>query len=441
MIEYLIRSGLVLTILLTIYHLWLEKEKMHQFNRFYLLFSLLLGLAIPLIEITLPAANIASTPLPIKDFVLPSISSMMPVAISQEADSQYSNLPIAIYSLIAVLLLLRFAINLFLIMRTASRNPKRITREGTIVLIKEKLAPHSFLFFTFLNEDDYLNQRIEKEIITHEFAHVRQKHTADLLLLELLMIIFWFNPVFLFYKKAMQLNHEFLADEAVIESSCSISIYQQLLLQKATLRSVNLASNFNFSVTKKRFKMMKKQTSKTWRAMKIVSLIPVAVVVIISFSDRTFAQGTSANSELKNRLGNSLQLSKDEYYKGAYMRYINNSGLTISKKYEELTAEEKSYYPSPVQPTEKLMSEWKDAKRFSVYINWNKPLKPLENYKAKDFVSYYSFNSENQTTTHIELITRDFLEEIKRLGGDFNREGNRVALTPPPPVMIPAKKN
>ena len=441
MIEYLIRSGLVLTILLAIYHLWLEKEKMHWFNRFYLLSSLLLGLIIPLIKITLPGKDIINTQLPLSEFVSPNFSTMIPAEIDRVSESQNTDLITLVYGLLAAVLLARFAINLIILMRKVYESPKLDTPEGTIVLIKEKLAPHSFLFYTFLNEDDYLNQRIEQEIITHEFTHVRQRHSADLLIMELLMAIFWFNPVFIFFKKAIQLNHEFLADEAVIESSCNISTYQQLLLQKAALKSVRMASNFNFSITRKRFKMMKKQTSKTWKIVKSVSLLPVAAVLILAFSDTVFAQGTSVPAEFRMVSDNLGQLTKDEYYKGAYMRYMNNEGVTIRKKYEELTAEEKSFYPAPVQPTEALMASWNNAKMFEVLIGYEKPTQPLANYKAKDFVSFYSFKSETNGLTYVYLIKRDFLEKIKQLGGDFNREGNEIFLTPPPPVIIPPKEN
>ena len=440
MIEYIIKSGLILLILLAIYHLWLEKEKMHGFNRFYLLVSLVMGLGIPLIKITLPIKAIANAPLQLSEFV-PDMSTMVPVNINQASVLQHTDLLILIYGIVALLLLARFSLNLTFLIRSASKNPKKNTPEGTIVLIKKRLAPHSFLFFIFLNEDDYLNKRIEKEIITHEFTHVRQKHSADLLFLELLMAIFWFNPVFILYKKAIKLNHEFLADEAVIESSCSVSTYQQLLLQKATLKSVKLASNFNFSVTKKRFKMMKKETSKTWKLVKAVSLIPVAMVLIMAFSDNILAQGTSVTTELKMTVDNGAQLSKNEYYKGSFMRYINNAGVTIRKRYEELTAEERDFYPAPVQPTEQLLETWSDSQKFVVLIGYEKPVKPLSTYKATDFVSYYSLESNKDGLQYIYLISRDFLEKIKLLGGDFNREGNQVFLAPPPPVITPAKTN
>ncbi|WP_411274816.1 M56 family metallopeptidase [Daejeonella sp.] len=441
MIEYLIRSGLVLTILLAIYHLWLEKEKMQWFNRFYLMASMGLGLTIPLIKITLPGKDLVHTQLQLSEFVLPNISTMVPTEINRVAVPQHIDIITLVYGLVAAVLLARFAINLILLMSIVYKSPKRNTPEGTIVLIKEKLAPHSFLFYIFLNEVDYLDQRIEQEIITHEFTHVRQRHSADLLFMELLISIFWFNPVFIFYKKAIQLNHEFLADEAVIESSCNISIYQQLLLQKATLKSVRVASNFNFSVTKKRFKMMKKQTSKTWKMVKAVSLLPVAAVLILAFGDIVFAQGTSAATELRMVSDNIGQLTKDEYYKGAYMRFIDNAGVKIRKRYEQLTAEEKSHYPAPVQPTEALMVSWKNAQKFVVLIGYEKPREPLANYKAKDFISYYSLKSETDELTYVYLINKDFLEKIKQLGGDFNREGNDIFLAPPPPVIMPPKEN
>ncbi|MGB4399756.1 MAG: M56 family metallopeptidase [Daejeonella sp.] len=440
MIEYLIKSGLVLVTLLAIYHLWLEKEKMHQFNRYYLLFSLVIGLIIPVLKIPLNGPGISTAPMNIGELVVSGVSPTVPLELGMAAVEQSPSFLMMLYIVIASILLMRFVINLFLITRSVARNPKQDNRAGTIVLIKEKLTPHSFLFFIFLNEDDYLNNKIEKEIIEHEFAHVRQKHSVDLLFLELLMVIFWFNPVFIFFKKAIQLNHEFLADEAVIESSCSISTYQQLLLQKATLKPVQLASNFNYSVTKKRFKMMKKQTSKTKKVVKVASLLPVAALLIMAFNDNVFSQGTSTSIELNINIDKEAQLTKDEYYKGAYMRYINSAGVKIRKRYEELTREEKSLYPSPVQPTDELMAKWRDPQKFVVLIGYEKPQDPLSNYKAKDFVSYYALEEGKDSLVYIYLIKKDFLEKIKQLGGDFNREGNQVFLTPPPPVLVPTKK-
>jgi beta-lactamase regulating signal transducer with metallopeptidase domain len=69
----------------------------------------------------------------------------------------------------------------------------------------------------FINQDDYHNRKIE-ELYTHELIHVTKKHSIDILIIETLKVLFWFNPIFIFYKRAIQLNHEFLADEKVVKS-------------------------------------------------------------------------------------------------------------------------------------------------------------------------------------------------------------------------------
>lgn len=330
MTEYLIKSGLILIILLAIYHIWLEKEKMHQFNRFFLILSVVFGLTVPLIsfevfskmEVELsPVMNLASAPLIIT----------FPEVTNQVIVEDYSYWPVIIYGIVALLLLIKFVVNLLNLKLKVSRNQQKRTAEGTIVLIKEKMIPHSFLSYTFLNEEDYLNNRIEDEIIRHEFAHILQKHSADLLFIEFLKIIFWFNPAFLLYKKAIQLNHEFLADEAVVKSSNNVSAYQQILLQKVSLKTVNLASNLNYSVTKKRFKMMKKQTSRTWKMIKGLSLLPVAAILILTFSNQIFADDDSVSSGIKTNLTTSNQISKDKFYGGGFVRFKNASGELLTK--------------------------------------------------------------------------------------------------------------
>jgi len=83
------------------------------------------------------------------------------------------------------------------------------------VLLPHKTLPFIFLHFLFVEKKSFQNNSIEKEILFHELAHIREKHRWDILLVESLRVIFSFNPLFLLYKKAIQLNHEFLADVVV----------------------------------------------------------------------------------------------------------------------------------------------------------------------------------------------------------------------------------
>lgn len=438
MIQYLIKSGLILIILLAIYHIWLEKEKMHQFNRFFLILSIVFGLAVPLIsfevfskmEVELsPVMNLTSAPL----------ITTFPELTNQVIVEDYSYWPVIIYGIVALLLLLKFVVNLVKLKLKVSRNQQKRTAEGTIVLIKEKVIPHSFLSYTFLYEEDYLNNRIEDEIIRHEFAHIRQKHSADLLFIEFLKIIFWFNPVFILYKKAIQLNHEFLADEAVVKLSNNVSAYQQILLQKVSLKTVNLASNLNYSVTKKRFKMMKKQTSKTWKMIKGLSMFPVAAILILTFSNQIFADADSVSSGLNTNLTASNQISKDKYYGGGIVRFKNASGEMLTKKYEALTTEEKKLFPAPLIPTAELFKTWQDTDKFVILIGYGKIKENIRELKLGDFVAYYSLKSPVDSKTYVNLIKPDWLENYKKHGGIFSLDNEGLVLIPPPPIVMPAK--
>lgn len=431
MIEYLIRSALVLIILLSIYHVWFENEKMQQFKRFFLLLSLFFGLIIPLISLELPISTVKTSQiLPVRDSVINPLASTIPM-ISSRMSQTYNYWPIMIYGVVASLLFLKFTVNLLRLELKTRRNPQKRTPEGIIVLLKEKVIPHSFLVFTFLNEDDYLNNHIEDEIIVHEFAHIRQRHSLDLLFVELLKIIFWFNPIFIFYKKAIQLNHEFLADEAVVKYSHNVQAYQQLLLHKASLKTVYLASNLNYSVTKKRFIMMKKQTSKAWKMIKGLSLIPVAIILVFAFSDQIFAQDKTA--------GSGSQMSKEEYYTGGFVRFNNASGETLTKKYETLTVKEKKALPDPIVPTKELMGEWNDPEKYIVISGLEKINESISNLKPEDFLAYYLFKSETEKQTYVTLIKPEWLNNYKKHGGIFKITPDGLRLMLPPPIIIPAK--
>ncbi len=142
MIEYLIKSGLILIILLAIYHIWLEREKMYHFNRFFLLCSLCFGLAIPLMSLNIPPTTNAAFE------VSPLIPQLLsPLLTNQELEDQlYVPMPgqnfwiIVIYGLVAGSLFVRFIVNLIQVGLKAQRNPKEKNAKGTIVLLKEEVS-------------------------------------------------------------------------------------------------------------------------------------------------------------------------------------------------------------------------------------------------------------------------------------------------------------
>ena len=202
MMLYLIKSGVCLLVLFVVYKGWLEHEKMLQFNRIYLIVSLVFAFVSPLVSFEIP-----QTTLPVAEIgnVIPS--EMMPV-IKPALGVKVAEAPIRIipsvlwiYGVVVFILLIRFLNNLLRISQKIKHHQKIHLEETTLVLLPEALPPCTFLRYIFLNETQY-NQGLEREILTHEQTHARQLHSVDVLLVELLIIVFWFNPILYFLKKA-----------------------------------------------------------------------------------------------------------------------------------------------------------------------------------------------------------------------------------------------
>jgi len=96
--------------------------------------------------------------------------------------------------------------------------------------MNQPMAPFSFFSTIFVHDMDYEKEQIPQAVLLHELAHTRQKHSFDMIFIELLQILFWFNPLILLYKRAMRLNHEYLADAAVLQAKTDLFAYQNQLL-------------------------------------------------------------------------------------------------------------------------------------------------------------------------------------------------------------------
>jgi biopolymer transport protein ExbD len=194
-----------------------------------------------------------------------------------------------VYLLVSAGLFIRLIRIVHRIQLKAYRNEKLLLDNCEIVLLNDDSVPHTFFNQIFLNKKSYLNGEVPEEVMIHEMTHARQKHTLDILLVESLKIIFWFNPLLYLYKKAILLNHEFLADEAVLSQGISVKEYQTILLEMMLIRPANsLTSTLNYSLTKKRLQMMT-QSKSTYRSLfKILALIPlVAIVSLLPGCDST----------------------------------------------------------------------------------------------------------------------------------------------------------
>ncbi|CAM1351339.1 M56 family metallopeptidase [Tenacibaculum insulae] len=398
MITYLIKSTLCLTLFLAFYHLVLEREKMHRFNRFYLLSAVFVSFLAPLYTIYI---KVIQEPITVFTQLPDENITFTQEVVATETPINYWNYAIYFSVVISAILLVRFIKNLYAIYKKVSISDKFKHQNATIVLIADEILPHTFWNYIFINKATYESKEVEQELFTHELTHVAQKHTFDVLFVELLKVIFWFNPIFYFLKKSVQLNHEFLADTKVVTQHKNVSKYQHLLINtSAWSNEYALASNLHYLVTKKRIIMMTKQTSKAVILLKKVAVLPLVIGAFFLFAERVEAQ-ESVETIVENVPFNSVKTDDSELYKkyvhrNGFIVIKDEKGKKVKKKYNELNEEEKRRLPPPPPlnskektPSKELIESLKNSKKYALWID-GKVVKNevLNNYKASDFSNY-----------------------------------------------------
>lgn len=296
---YLLKSSAILVIFWLLYVFFLEKENMHRFKRFYLVTSVLVAFIIPLLSIT-QYIYVEST----DSFNFSN--NLIPFAINEQQgviETPFWTLESilwSVYILGVVLFSFRFIKNLFGIVKTIKTNEKQKQSSITFVLLKHLINPHTFLNFIFLNKFKFQKNEVPKEVLLHEEIHAKQRHSLDILFIELMQIVFWFQPFIWLFKCRIKLNHEFLADQAVIDAGYKPSTYQNTLLNYSSHQDYGLANAIDYSSIKKRFTVMKTQTSqqKKWTLRLLV--LPLLGLLFYSFSNHEIVEVEKSANILVN---------------------------------------------------------------------------------------------------------------------------------------------
>jgi len=330
MINYLLKSGMLLLVFYAVYKLWLENEKMFRFNRAYLLLSLVFSFVIPLQLISVkPLLGNALSVIQLDGIVIRTSNAVLTKDNSGQIIASVLNI---IYLVVALLLMVRFVMNLYSFYKKTKSNSRQFLNDTNIVLIEEPVLPHSFWKFVFINKEELETGKIPLELIAHEKAHLQQKHTLDILFIEVLQIVFWFNPLIILFKKSIKLNHEFLADESVNEQFDSVTEYQKMLLNFASHKNtICLASNLNYLITKKRLIMMTKKESRFKIMFKVLIVSLVCVLSLFVFSAETNAQKVRDKSDYDIMISKCINKSieKQPEYPGGIEEFYKLIGINF----------------------------------------------------------------------------------------------------------------
>ncbi|UPZ17096.1 M56 family metallopeptidase [Flavobacterium humidisoli] len=322
MITYLLKSGLLLAVFYAVYKLLLENERMFRFNRAYLLGSLIFSFIIPLQLFTFnPLFESGLNAIQLEGIEIRT--SRAPINENYLLEYMFAILK-RVYAIVAIVMGLRLILNVLSFFKKINRKEIRSVDGVKVILTDEAVLPHSFWNAVFVNKTEFEMGKIPSELLIHEKAHLEQKHTLDILFVAVLQTVFWFNPFLSLFRKAIKLNHEFLADEAVNKQFGEVRSYQNLLLEFASNKqTVALASNLNYLITKKRLLMMTKEKSPISMVFKVSSVTAVSVLLLIAFNSQAVAQTSfSEKNANNNRISEKTNVKQPQFPGGIEKFYM-----------------------------------------------------------------------------------------------------------------------
>jgi TonB family protein len=274
LINYLIRSSLIITLVFIVYQM-LKNDSNFIRNRIFLLGGILLSFTLPLFSF-IPSASV-----PIGGSVV-----LQPVIINADSigtvvnhNSDIFSIMMIIYACGVFFLLIRNGVQLIRLALLAKRSGIKRMKGYKLVLTRSESSPFSFFRLIFINE--HIGEKEAATILAHERVHADQRHSADVLLMEMLVVLQWFNPAVWFYRQLLREVHEYLADSSILHKGIEKAGYLQLLCAMALkVQPADITNSFCQIKLKRRLKMITKSQNSRFSGLRFIAALPVLAVFI-----------------------------------------------------------------------------------------------------------------------------------------------------------------
>lgn len=284
MMLYVIKAAITLALLYSCFFLFLSKETFHRFNRCMLVGIMLVSLVMPMFHFTTSHPTTLNEEVYIVQNYIQHDTAPIIVTAQQAQGITWIQALTWIYMAGVVLMLILTLVQATSLIRFMSSGVRHTDSQGnTVILHNNDVPPFSIFRYIVMSVKDYESSR--QYILTHEQEHIRLGHTYDLLLLQGMKTLMWFNPFIWFLSRDLKAVHEYEADQAVINQGIDAKSYQQLLVMKVVGNRLQpFTNNLNHGSLKKRIIMMYQKPSNRWLMLKALCAIPVAALTINTFA-------------------------------------------------------------------------------------------------------------------------------------------------------------
>ena len=310
------------------YWFFLRKETFYTANRWFLIVALSFAVLLPLFPLQYTILVEQDTNEPALKAISDTLKNI-PVFSSGEETSSYNfnwtQTILLVYITGAFIFLLRLLTQTFILFHLMIKYRIK-SLEGIRIVENEKYGlPFSFFNIVFINPKFHTQENLP-EILAHEKVHIRENHWFDLLFIELLTVIFWFNPFIWLFERSIKQNHEYLADKGVLAQGHTVGRYQALLVnQLMGMQIIGITNNLNFALNTNRLKMMTKKKTSAKRLLRLIWTLPVLAALLYAFAEPQYRAGDAGPR------GTELVLEKN-----ANKKTIKMSGLVLDEEGEPL---------------------------------------------------------------------------------------------------------
>ncbi|MET0466701.1 MAG: M56 family metallopeptidase [Chitinophagaceae bacterium] len=272
----LLKINIALLLFAAAYYFILRRLTFYSLNRSFLIFGIIFSSIYPFIDLTELFYQQKKIPV--------TVTKWIPAINPQVTEDVYWHWMIGIFCFGAMVMAIRLIRQFFSLYLLHQRSVKDQINNTEVRVVNEQLSPFSFWKNIYINPSLHKSDELE-HIIAHENIHVGQLHTADIILAEISVVFYWFNPGVWLMKKAIKENLEFITDEKVLKTGTDKKSYQYSLLDVGQLKPASTITNsFNLSDLKKRIRMMNARRSSKLTLGRYVFVLPVLIFISLAFT-------------------------------------------------------------------------------------------------------------------------------------------------------------